>query len=92
VPCAQEIGVVLIHCSRIINIGATHSYVMHALMAFSAMHLTHLTDCPVVGNMGYEHRGIALKGLQEAIGSFSKDNSDAILAASLVLSWQATDW
>ena len=79
-------------CSRIIQIGATHDYVLHALLAFSAMHLAFLTDCPLVGNMGYEHRGIALKGLQEAIGMFSKDNSDAILAASLVLSWQATDW
>lgn len=76
----------------IIQIGATHDYVLHALLAFSAMHLAFLTDCPLVGNMGYEHRGIALKGLQEAIGMFSKDNSDAILAASLVLSWQATDW
>ncbi|KAK0719888.1 hypothetical protein B0H67DRAFT_661676 [Lasiosphaeris hirsuta] len=76
----------------IIKIGATHDYVLHALLAFSAMHLAFLTDCPLVGNMGYEHRGIALKGLQEAIGSFSKESSDAILAASLVLSWQATDW
>jgi hypothetical protein len=77
---------------KIINIGATHSYVLHALMSFSAMHLAHLTDCPLVGNMELEHRGIAMKGLQEAIGSFSRENSDAILAASLVLSWQATDW
>jgi len=76
----------------IIKIGATHEYVLHALLAFSAMHLAHLTDCPLVGNLGYEHRGNALKGLHSAIGSFSKDNSDAILAASLVLSWQATDW
>lgn len=76
----------------IIQIGATHGYVLHALLAFSAMHIAHLTDCPLVGNLAYEHRGIALKGLQEAIGTFSRENSDAILAASLVLSWQATDW
>lgn len=78
--------------SRIIRIGATHSYVLHALLAFSAMHIAYLTDCPLVGNMAYEHRGIALKGLHEAISIFSRENSDAILAASLVLSWQATDW
>jgi hypothetical protein len=42
--------------------------------------------------MAYEHRGIALKGLHEAIGSFSRENSDAVLAASLLLSWQATEW
>jgi len=76
----------------ILRIGATHSYVLHALLAFSAMHLAYLTNCPAVGNMAYEHRGVALSGLQEAINTFSKETSDAILAASLVLSWQATDW
>ncbi|SPN98803.1 probable UPC2 Regulatory protein involved in control of sterol uptake [Cephalotrichum gorgonifer] len=76
----------------ILQIGATNAYVMQSLLAFSAMHIAYLTDCPMVGNMAYEHRGIALKGLQEAISSFSRDTSDAVLAASLVLSWQATDW
>lgn len=78
--------------NRILKISATQGYVMHALLGFSAMHIAFLTDCPIVGNMAYEHRGIAFKGLQEAIGSFSRENSDAVLAASLVLSWQATDW
>jgi len=76
----------------IIRIGATNRYVLHALLAFSAMHIAFLTDCPLVGNMAFEHRGNALSGLQEAIGAFSEETSDAILAASLVLSWQATDW
>ncbi|KAF5533457.1 UPC2-like protein [Fusarium napiforme] len=80
------------HIPTLLRIGATTPYVMHALLAFSAMHIAFLTDCPLVGSMAYEHRGIALKGLQEAIGSFSRETSDAILAASLVLSWQATDW
>lgn len=65
---------------------------MHALLAFSAMHIAYLTDCPMVGNLSFVHRGLALKGLQEAIDSFSPETSDAVLAASLVLSWQATDW
>lgn len=65
---------------------------MEALLAFSAMHIAFLTDCPVVGNLAYEHRGTALQGLQQAIGTFSRETSDAVLAASLVLSWQATDW
>ncbi|KAM0354180.1 hypothetical protein ACHAPU_001215 [Fusarium lateritium] len=80
------------HIPTLLRIGATTPYVMHALLAFSAEHIAFLTDCPLVGSMAYEHRGIALKGLQEAIGSFSRETSDAILAASLVLSWQATDW
>ncbi|KAL9561317.1 hypothetical protein ACKAV7_014672 [Fusarium commune] len=76
----------------LLQIGATTPYVMHALLAFSAMHIYFLTDCPLVGGMAYEHRGIALKGLREAISLFSRETSDAVLAASLVLSWQATDW
>lgn len=65
---------------------------MHALLALSATHIAWITDCPLTANIAYEHRGIAFKGLQEAIGSFSSQNSDAVLAASLLLSWQATDW
>jgi hypothetical protein len=80
------------HIPTLLRIGATTPYVMNAVLAFSAMHIAFLTDCPLVGSMAYEHRGIALSGLQEAIGSFSRETSDAILAASLVLSWQATDW
>lgn len=65
---------------------------MHALLGFAAMHIAFLTDCPLVGNMGTEHRGLAMNGLQEAISTFGHETSDAVLAASLVLSWQATDW
>ena len=65
---------------------------MHAVLALSATHMAWLTECPLVKQMAYEHRGIALKGLHEAIGSFSRENSDAVLAASLLLSWQATEW
>jgi Fungal specific transcription factor domain len=65
---------------------------MHALLALSATHIAWLTDCPLVNQMAFEHRGIALKGLHEAIGTFSTENSDAVLAASLLLSWQAADW
>jgi hypothetical protein len=75
-----------------LKIGIDYPFVMHALLALSAAHLAWLTECPLTGNMAYEHRGIALKGLHDAIGQFSRQNSDAVLAASLLLSWQATEW
>src|SRR5882757_8730747 len=65
---------------------------MHSLLALSASHLAWLTGCPLAANMAFEHRGVAIKGLHEAIGSFLRQNSDAVLAASLLLSWQATGW
>lgn len=76
----------------LLRIGTTYHYVMEALLAFSAMHIGFLTDCNFLSNIAFEYRGDALVGLHQAIGSFSRETSDAILAASLVLSWQATDW
>ena len=65
---------------------------MSAILAFSATHMAWITRSMETHNLAYHHRGIALKGLQEAIGEFSQDNSDAALAASVLLSWQASDW
>ena len=42
--------------------------------------------------MHLHHGSIALRGLHEAIGSLSHANADAVLAASMILLWQATDW
>lgn len=76
----------------LIGIGTTHRFVMDALLAFSAEHISSITNCPMVGKMAFEHRGNALTGLSKAINAFSQANSDAVLGATLVLSWQATDW
>jgi hypothetical protein len=75
-----------------IKIGTSFPFVMNAVLSLSASHLAWLTECPITANMAYEHRGIAMKGLHEAIGSFSAQNSDAVLAASMLLSWQSTEW
>ncbi|KHJ33988.1 putative c6 zinc finger domain containing protein [Erysiphe necator] len=75
-----------------LKIGINHGFVMHALLAIAATHLSWLTKCSLAASMAYEHRGIAMTGLHEAIGSFSRNNSDAILAASILLSWQENDW
>ena len=65
---------------------------MSSVLALSAMHIAKLTHSVETNNLAYYHRGVALTGLREAIGNFSQDNSDAILAASLLLSWQSPDW
>jgi hypothetical protein len=87
-----NLDAIRLQTSSFLKIGTDYGFVMHALLALSATHLAWLTDCPLTANMAYEHRGIALKGLHEAIGGFSRENSDAVLAASLLLSWQATEW
>lgn len=65
---------------------------MSALLAFSAMHMASINQCPLLGHLAYEYRGQAISGLGEALAQFGRENSDAVLAASLVLSWHATDW
>src|SRR5690606_14363047 len=74
-----------------LSIAAKHDYVMHALLGMSAAHLSWLTSCNSAMQLSYEHKGVALYGLKEAVGRFSKENSDAILAGSMLLSWQATE-
>lgn len=78
--------------TRLITAALSHDFVMSALLALSALHLAWQTKNPDTENLAYHHRGVALKGLHEAIGAFSRENSDAILAASMLLSWQATEW
>ena len=74
------------------RLASAYEFVLHAMLAFSATHLAWVTKCVMTNNIAYQHRGIALKGLQQAIGQFSRDNSDAVLAASIVLSLQASEW
>lgn len=65
---------------------------MHSILAFSASHLAWISQSSETRNLAFHHAGIALKGLHEGIANFTKVNSDAVLASSLLLAWQATDW
>lgn len=77
---------------KFLSIAASYPYVMHALLSFSANHLAWSRSSNETRNLHIQHGTIALRGLHEAIGSFSHANADAVLAASLLLLWQATDW
>ncbi|KAF2843736.1 hypothetical protein M501DRAFT_925839 [Patellaria atrata CBS 101060] len=77
---------------KFLSLAASHPFVMHALLAFSASHLSWVATSPETKQLGQQHGSVAFKGLQDAIASFSRANSDAALAASMLLSWQATDW
>ncbi|CAL8574280.1 hypothetical protein XPA_000245 [Xanthoria parietina] len=75
-----------------LNAAEGYDFVMSAVLAFAATHLAWLTRSTETKNLAYQHRGVALKGLHDAIGHFSRESSDAILAASILLSWQTSDW
>ncbi|KAK0930417.1 hypothetical protein LTR29_016750 [Friedmanniomyces endolithicus] len=77
---------------KFLSIASSHPYVMHALLSFSANHLAWAHSATETRNLYLHHGSIALRGLHEAIGNFSRANADSVLAASLLLLWQATDW
>jgi hypothetical protein len=77
---------------RFLSIAASHPFVMHSILAFSASHLAWISQSAETRNLAFRHAGIALKGLHEGIANFTRANSDAVLASSLLLAWQATDW
>ncbi|KAJ5365682.1 hypothetical protein N7517_008568 [Penicillium concentricum] len=66
-------------------------FVMSSILSFSAFHLAFLTRDQETRQLAFRHKVTALQGLQTALASFSKENCDAILAASVLLSWQATE-
>ncbi|KAJ5091284.1 hypothetical protein NUU61_006154 [Penicillium alfredii] len=72
-------------------IALSNDFVMSAILGLSAFHLAFLTRDKETEQLAYHHKVTALGGLQTALGSFSKENCNAILAASILLSWQATE-
>ncbi|KAF2691769.1 hypothetical protein K458DRAFT_398181 [Lentithecium fluviatile CBS 122367] len=77
---------------KFLSIAATHPIVMHSILAFSASHLAWIGQSTETRNLAFHHAGIALRGLHKGIANFTKVNSDSVLASSLLLAWQATDW
>lgn len=77
---------------KFLSIAAAHPFVMNSILAFSASHLAWISQSTETRNLAFHHASIALKGLHDGITSFTKMNSDAVLASSLLLAWQATDW
>lgn len=65
---------------------------MHALLSFAATHLAWVQSSSELRKVQVQHGSIALRGLHEAIGNFSPANADAIVAASMLMCWQSTDW
>ncbi|KAJ5146935.1 uncharacterized protein N7443_001466 [Penicillium atrosanguineum] len=72
-------------------IALSNDFVMNSILALSSFHLAFLTRDQETKQLAYQHKVTALRGLQTALGAFSKDNCEAILAASILLSWQATE-
>lgn len=71
-----------------------HEYLMHALLALGASHLTRVSRQSDYSTTAIIHRGQAIKGLNEALAKGGTGNaygeSDALLAACYALTFQAS--
>jgi hypothetical protein len=77
--------------SSFITIALSHDFVMHSLLAWAALHVAWMTGNGSAVIASQECRSSAIRGLQDAVRTFSKENADAVLAASILLAWQAAD-
>ncbi|KAL4809273.1 hypothetical protein BDV18DRAFT_77895 [Aspergillus unguis] len=75
-----------------LSIAISNDFVMSSILTFSAAHLAWITRNQETRQLALHHQGVAIQGLQKAISSFSRENSEGILAASILLSWQASEW
>lgn len=77
---------------RLLMAAGNATFFIHAMLGFGSLSLAWDRASQEAKSLGYRHGGVALQGLQTAINVFSQDNADAVLASSVVLSWQANDF
>ncbi|KAI5462776.1 hypothetical protein BGZ63DRAFT_379686 [Mariannaea sp. PMI_226] len=73
------------------QLAASFDYVAHMLASASATRLALLTKSHQAYQDAFRFQGLALRGLNQVIPSFSKENADAILATALGCSFQMPD-
>lgn len=76
-------GPLLTRRIRLFQLATHYDFVAQTLAATSAQRLAVTTKSHEASEDAYQYRKQALHGLYRAMGSFSKDNADAVLGASL---------
>lgn len=78
--------------TRFLDLASDYRFVLQALCSFSATLLAWEEGSAELRSLQAEYGAIALRGLHEAIGTFSQANADGIAAASIIMNWHCTDW
>lgn len=89
---ASEYTVWASRMPKLLMAAGNATFFIHAMLGFGSLSLAWDPGSQDAKSLGYRHGGMALQGLQTAINVFSQDNADAVLASSVVLSWQANDF
>ncbi len=93
-PCPYSEHVQLMQ-TRGLQIAAQVDYVAYAQIVVAADRLGKTTKLASVMEDAEHYKVLALKGLRQALASFSRENSDGVLAASISLMFQQqtpADW
>ena len=77
---------------RFLRLGCSYDYLAHSIMAMAASHVAWLTKSIEADSIAANYQSLASKGIREAIVHFSRENADAILASSILLSVQVNEW
>lgn len=81
----------LLLLARFFQLATHYDFVAHTLAAAAAQRLAVTTKSYEASQDANHYRKLALYGLYRAMGCFSKDNADAVLAASLGCSYIMLD-
>jgi hypothetical protein len=76
---------------RFLTIAFDQDFVRDAALAVSAARFAYGKDKAKYRMLAQKHERRAVQGLRLSLAQFQKQNSDAILATSILLSWQALD-
>ncbi|KEQ60570.1 uncharacterized protein M437DRAFT_77280 [Aureobasidium melanogenum CBS 110374] len=71
------------------KIAMEKDFVRHAVCALSASHLSSLNKTTAMAHASFEYRYLAIRGLRQNLKDTDAQNLVGVLAASLLLSWQA---
>ena len=81
-----------IKMTRVFLLASQHEFVKHSIISLAATLNFLQTQNETSREIAAIYRDSTIKGLQNAIASFSPQNSDAIISASFCMSWEAQDW
>lgn len=70
----------------VIELAFDHSFLLHSILAFSALHMAHIhpQEKAIYGNVAARHQDKALSGVHSAIANITAHNCEALLAFSLL--------
>ncbi|THY42723.1 hypothetical protein D6C98_08819 [Aureobasidium pullulans] len=89
---ALDFGLSLLpESNRTHRISVGCSFVRHSVCGLASTHLALLTQSSSMVYLAYYYRDLALRGLRESLTVLNRNNVDAMLAASCLLSWQAPE-